>query len=152
MGKQRIIRDPQQLSTQPTKVLEHSDVLPDGYDTEQFIHVVEGFVEKAKYVMRKYEDNERIVARSDLETQDLLHEIHLLPAANVVDGYHYYKRLREVQTARRRAKHENTLMKPMYQYLQQKSGIVGDLTHLKNMLRDAEEKVEAYTYKYRIQE
>lgn len=155
-NKQKVVRNPKELSSQPEvaaiKTIAHAEVLQDDYSMDQYALAVEGFVEKAKMVTRQYEENVRIIARAELETLDLLHEIHLLPKANAVEGYRYYNRLREVQLARRKAKHENTLMKPLYDYVQQRPGIISELSHLKNILVDAENKVDGYTYKYRIQE
>ena len=152
--KSKTVNDPRELSSvsAPSKIIHHVNVMPEGFDCDQFTKAIDGFVDAAKYVVRKYEENESIIARADLETQDLLHETHLLPNANVVEGYRYYRRLREVQLARRRAKHENTLMKPLYLFVQQRPGSVGELTHLRNQLKDAQNKVENYKYTYRIQD
>lgn len=150
------IRDPKMIAmhpaVKPTKVIDHADLFSDDFDMSQYTIAAESFVAKARFVVQKYEENEQIIARAELETQDLLHEIHLLPPVNVPAGYRYYRRLREVQTARRQAKQENDLMAPLYRFAKTRPEIVGELKHLSDILKDAEGKVGSYKYTYRIQD
>lgn len=140
------------MSSLLVRKIMHVDVMPDGYDKRRFADIVSGFVELSRNVKQTYEANESIIVRAGLEREDLLHEIHLLPAANASAGNGYYRKLRNVELTRRRAKLENDLIKPLYQFLQQEPALIGKLTQVRNNLDAAVQKVENYAYTYRIQD
>lgn len=75
-----------------------------------------------KDVVKKYEDNIKIIKQSEDELNDLQHEIELSSPKDMYKGYLMYKEIREVRIRRRVAKEENELLKDMYDYFVGQNG------------------------------
>lgn len=75
-----------------------------------------------KQVISTYELNVDIIAQTEGELNDLLHECELSAPKNAREGYQMYKQIRELRQKRRQAKDENQLLQEMYDYFKTQNG------------------------------
>ena len=75
-----------------------------------------------KDVVKKYEDNLKIIKQAEDEINDLNHEIELSSPKDMYKGYLIYKEIRDIRIRRRTAKEENEILKDMYDYFVSQNG------------------------------
>lgn len=134
------------------KKIAHVSIFPEGYERIESFSSVSSFYKLVTQTIKRYESNNEIIRRTDLEIQDILHEIELLPAANVVNGYHFYDKLRKARKTRRIAKSENATIQPVYDYLTSHPDFIKEMQSLKDACMSADVRITNFEYAYRIQE
>lgn len=133
------------------KKISHVPVFPEDYESPISIAAIEEFYNLARTTVKRFERNCEEISLADREIQDLLHEIELLPSANVVEGYNFYKRLRDLRKKRRVAKSENQMLKPVYDYLVQHPDFIKEMQSIRDLCATADNRITNFEYEYRIQ-
>lgn len=134
------------------KKISHVDVFPDDYKKIPTKSTIASFYDLVRTTIKRYKDNLHTISSADRKIQDLLHEIELLPAANVVQGYRFYDQIRELRRLRRMAKLENETLKPIYDYLENFPDVIGEMRKLTDACASAEFHASNYEYVYKVQE
>ena len=141
---------PPSLSSSPLKVIRNIE--PVKGDTYEFLDPEQALKTFGKFlrdVETRYETNEERVATWQDATQDLLHEIEFAPKMNAAKGYAAYAKLREIRIERRRAKTENELIEPMYDWLKGYPDMVNQIGKVQGDSRVTKEKINNRSYTQR---
>lgn len=132
--------------------IEHVNIFPEDYPALDAIAPIAAFCELISKTENRIKANTDIVCDSDSEIQDLLHESELLPGTDVVGGYRFYKRMRELRIMRRVAKTENMLLSPVRSFIEQHPGIIKEIRDLLEQCMSQKFAVDHFEYAYRVQD
>ena len=73
-------------------------------------------------VVKRFENNEEIIKKTEEELNDVYHEIELGKDQDLHGGWKLYRQVKELRNKRRQAKDENQLLKDMYDYIKSQNG------------------------------
>jgi len=119
------------------------------YDSMNPVEELKTFVAFSKAVVKRYEENLRLIDRYDEETQDILHKIELGNDMDCSNGYIMYRLLREVRRERRCAKSEVDLLKPVYEFLSSNKDLPDKLARLQGECRQMKDVISNRKYALR---
>lgn len=106
------------------------------------------FLSFARDVISRYEENVRLQTELETETQDLLHYVELSDNMDACKGNKMYKKVREVRRKRRACKNEIDLLKPLYEYLSDKT-LINQLSKIQGQCRTSKETISSRQYTLR---
>lgn len=106
------------------------------------------FLGFARDVISRYEENVRLQTELETETQDLLHYVELSDNMDACKGNKMYKKVREVRRKRRACKNEIDLLKPLYEYLSDKT-IINQLSQIQGKCKTSKEVISQRQYTLR---
>lgn len=73
-------------------------------------------------VVKRYENNEATIKRTEDALNDVYHEIELGKDQDLHGGWKLYRQVKDLRNERRQAKNENQLLKDMYDYIKSQPG------------------------------
>lgn len=118
------------------------------YDSLQPEEQLKAFLGFARSVLLRYEENQRLQSDLETETQDMLHYMEMHDNMNAVMGNEMYKKLREIRRRRRDCKNEIELLKPVYDYLSDKT-VINALSKIQGQCRASKETIGLRSYTMR---
>lgn len=118
------------------------------YDSLKPEETLKEFLKFARGVISRYEDNQRLQADLEQETQDLLHYMELSGDMNACMGNEMYKKMREVRRQRRNCKLEIELLKPLYEYLSDQT-VINKLSQIQGQCRTSKDAIALRSYTLR---
>ena len=118
------------------------------FDSLQPEENLKTFLAFARNVIARYEDDQRLQTDLETETQDLLHLIELSPNMNACEYTKKCIKLRDVRRQRRACKNEIDLLKPLYDYLSDKT-LINQLSQLQGKCKTSKEVISQRQYTLR---
>jgi len=118
------------------------------FDTLQPDENLKSFLDFARNVITRYEGNQNRQKELEDETQDLLHYMELSKDMNACQGYDLYQKLRNVRRERRACKNEIDLLKPLYDYLCDKT-VINQLSQIQGKCRASKQCISQRQYTLR---
>ena len=118
------------------------------FDSLQPEENLKTFLTFARNVIARYEDDQRLQTDLETETQDLLHLIELSPNMNACEYTKKCIQLRDVRRKRRACKNEIDLLKPLYDYLSDKT-LINQLSQLQGKCKTSKEVISQRQYTLR---
>lgn len=109
---------------------------------------LKNFLEFARKVISKYEDNQKLQVDLETETQDLLHFIELSPNMNACEYTKQCVKLRDIRRQRRACKNEIDLLKPLYDFLCDKT-LINQLSKIQGQCKSSKEVIGQRQYTLR---
>lgn len=106
------------------------------------------FLGFARDVITRYEADVRRQSDLEQETQDLLHYVELSDDMNACVGNKMYQKIREIRRERRACKNEIDLLKPLYDYLADKT-VINQLAAIQGKCRTSKEAINQRAYTLR---
>ena len=118
------------------------------YDSLKPEETLKEFLKFARSVISRYEDDQKLQADLEQETQDLLHYMELSDNMNACMGNEMYKKMREIRRQRRDCKHEIELLKPLYDYLSDQT-VIQQLSKIQGQCRTSKDAIALRSYTLR---
>lgn len=118
------------------------------YDSLKPEETLRDFLSFSRNVISRYEENQRRQADLETETQDMLHYIELSPNMNACEYTKHCIKLREIRRQRRACKSENDLLRPLYEYLSDKT-LINKLSQIQGQCRTSKEAIDLRSYTLR---
>ena len=118
------------------------------YDSLKPEETLKDFLKFARGVITRYEDNQRLQADLEQETQDLLHYMELHDNMNACMGNEMYKKMREIRRQRRNCKHEIELLKPLYDFFSDQT-VIQQLSKIQGQCRTSKDAIALRSYTLR---
>lgn len=109
---------------------------------------LKSFLAFARSVITRYEDDQRLQTEMETKTQDLMHYIELSNDMNACEGNKMYRKLLEIRRKRRACKNEIDLLKPLYDYLSDKT-VINQLSKIQGQCRSSKETISQRQYTLR---
>lgn len=98
----------------------HVDIIPHVSLCEnisEIYNTISEFSGMSQKIVKWYEDNEITIKNQDQLACDILHEFELSPPKDLYRAYKCYLKLRQSRQIRRKAKNENKMLYPLYNYI-----------------------------------
>lgn len=115
---------------EPSRTIEHINTTVEIDSIPEIYKTLSDFSTLSLKVVKWYDDNELIIKNSDMLTCDMLHEFELGAPKDLGRAYKCYKKLRESRQLRRRAKVENKMLTPLYEYIKTNPTLPKELMNL----------------------
>ena len=134
---------------EPTKVIPHVDTLPSDASISEICKAVSDFSSLAQKIVSWYDENEIIIKNQDQLAIDMLHEFELSPPKDLYRAYKCYNTLRASRQIRRKAKSENQMLAPLYNYIKANPTIPKDMRMLTEKCSGAKYDIEHAQYSFK---
>lgn len=118
------------------------------FDSLSAVENTKEFLAFARSVISRYEGDQRRQEELEAETQDLLHVMELSKNLNASEGYKLYAKLASIRRERRACKNEVEMLKPLYEYLQDRR-IINDLAQIQGKCSASRDVVSRRQYTLR---
>lgn len=136
-------------NTEPTKVIPHVDTLPSTASIPEIYQAVSDFSSLTQKIVSWYDENEAIIKNQDQLAVDMLHEFELSPPKDMYRAYKCYSKLRISRQTRRKAKTENRMLAPLYNYIKANPTIPKDMRTLVEKCNGAKYDIEHAQYSFK---
>lgn len=118
------------------------------FDTLLPVDRVKDFLAFARDVISRYEGNIARQKELEDETQDLMHVAELTEKVSAAQGYKNWRKLQEVRRERRACKNETELLKPLYDYLQDRA-VINQLSQIQGKCSSSKQVISMRKYALR---
>ena len=105
----------------------HIDIQYNSESISKIYNALSEFSKLSQKITNWYDENEIIIKNQDQLTNDMLHEIELSRPKDLYRAYKCYKTLKESRQLRRKAKTENKMLSPLYNYIKLNPTLPNDL-------------------------
>lgn len=112
---------------EPPKIISHSDLTLPVASISEIYKSLSEFSSLSQRIVSWYDENELIIKNQDQLTMDMLHEIELSPPKDLRRAYKCYVKLRKSRQERRKAKTENKMLLPLYNYIKSNPTLPKDI-------------------------
>ena len=136
-------------NTEAVRTILHVDVLSSAASIPEIYNVVSDFSSLAQKIVNWYDENEMIIKNQDQLAIDMLHEFELSPPKDLYRAYKCYSKLRLSRQARRKAKTENKMLAPLYNYIKANPTIPKDMRLLCEKCSGAKYDIEHAQYSFK---
>lgn len=133
----------------PTKIIPHIDTLPSNASISEIYKAISDFSSLAQKIVSWYDENETIIKNQDQLAVDMLHEFELSPPKDMYRAYKCYSKLRLSRQTRRKAKTENRMLAPLYNYIKANPSIPKDMRSLVEKCSGAKYDIEHAQYSFK---
>lgn len=142
------LKEIKQHTDQPT-IISHSNTDSISESAENAYKTINEFSVLSQKVSKWYDDNELKIKNHDQLAIDMLHEIELSPPKDLWRAYKCYSKLRQSRQERRKAKVENRMLLPIYNYLKDNPTLCKDMKNLCERCAGVQYDVEHSTYYFK---
>ena len=130
-------------------VIPHSDASVPSEELQKICDTLTDFSILIQGVMKRFEDNEIFIKEQEQITTDMLHDFELSPPKDMYRAYKCYVTLRNVRQARRKAKLENKMLAPIYNYVKANPVLPRDMKALRERCVGIQHDIEHAQYQFR---
>lgn len=119
------------------------DTIPEIYKT------ITDFSALSQKIVKWYEDNEILIRNQDQLALDMLHDFELCSPKDLYRAYLCYSKLRSSRQLRRKAKVENKMLAPLYDYIKKNPTIPKEMMYLSEKCAGIQYDLEHAQYYYK---
>ena len=130
-------------------IIPHSDASVPSEELQKICNTISDFSILIQSVMIRYENNEAYIKEQEQITTDMLHDFELSPPKDMYRAYKCYVTLRNVRQARRKAKLENKMLAPIYNYVKANPVLPRDMKALREKCAAIQNDIEHAQYQFR---
>ena len=134
------------------KTIEHFNNLENQSSIIEILKVITDFSSLCQKISDMYNENELTIKNTDLFTSDVLHEFELGTPKDIGRAYKSYVKLRESRQLRRKAKNENRMLLPLYDFIKHNPTLTKEMIRIKDKCNGIKYDIENASYYYRTNE
>lgn len=134
---------------EPQRIISHSDAILPISSISDIYKSLSDFSLLSQKIVSWYDENELIIKNQDQLAIDMLHEIELSPPKDLWRAYKCYAKLRESRQKRRKAKSENKMLLPLYNYIKSNPTLPKDMRLICERCAGAQYDIEHSSYSFR---